>query len=384
MRNVIAQFGLVVLSSMALSCGAENADPDVLDGTGGDSGNSPSSGGASVVGSGGGGANPVDSAGGTSGSGGADETGSGGTNPEGTGGDGAGGGNPDGSGGTEEPGDPDDIWGGLKNPPRKSSGCDKPKTMTSGAKTIMSGGRSREYIIDIPANYDPATPYRLFHVGHGIPGKGADVPPGWWNIRGEANAAKVDAIWIAPSAVTGGSGAWSNADDRDHVLFDDIIAAVEADLCVDTTRIFVAGMSGGGMLSNALATDRQKVIRAGAGMAPTNFNIWLPNPKPTDPVAWMQTTGMGDPICSWITNEGQKRGAKFIALEKAANNGCTIPAEIPIWESGNHVCYEFEGCKLGYPVKVCTFNGGHVHFNSDPGSSENWIAKDIWDFFMQF
>ena len=207
---------------------------------------------------------------------------------------------------------------------------------------------------------------------------------GWWGIKGQAAAANVPAIWIAPGAVTGASGRWSLSDNKDHVLFDDITAAVKAGLCIDTTRIFATGMSGGGMLTHSLTSDRQKKIRAGVAFAPTNFNIWIPTPPLKDPVAWMQTTGMSDNLCAWVTNEAQKRGAKFIALEKAAHNGCAIPAEIPTWKSGPHVCYEFAGCKPGYPAKVCTFNGGHVHSHSDPGSNVNWIARDAWAFFMQF
>ncbi|MEO6096604.1 MAG: prolyl oligopeptidase family serine peptidase [Fibrobacteria bacterium] len=275
-----------------------------------------------------------------------------------------------------------DIWGGLKNPPAKSTGCGKPATLTNGAKTIMAGGTSRNYVIEIPANYDPATPYRLFFVGHGMPGAAADVPRGgWWGFKAQATAANVPAIWIAPGGI---GGSWSATDDKDHVLFDVIIAAAKEGLCIDTTRIFAMGMSGGGMLSFSLSTSRQKVIRAGVAMAPVNYRIYNPTSKPKDPIAWMQTTGMGDRTCPWVNNEATKQGAKFIAFEKAADNGCTIPAEIPTWKSGNHVCYDFAGCKPGYPTKICTFNGPHTHVAMDPGSNVNWIAKEGWDFFMQF
>ena len=37
---------------------------------------------------------------------------------------------------------------------------------TSTRLTIMSGGMSREYIIDIPADYDPTKPYRLIFSWH--------------------------------------------------------------------------------------------------------------------------------------------------------------------------------------------------------------------------
>lgn len=390
-NQVLAAFGVVVWGSLALSCASADANSSASGGTGGtpvNTGNAggPSSGGggAAPAATGGAGASTTAGTASTSGVGGA-LGGTGGAPSGGTGGadthGGTGGVGGSGMGGAA--GATGDTWGGLKNPPRKSAGCDKPATITNGAKTIMSGGMMRSYLIDIPANYDPATPYRLFFVGHGMPApNGAqDVAQGgWWGLKPQATAANVPAIWVAPQGI---GGSWSSQDNREHVLFDDITGAVKDGLCVDTTRIFAAGMSGGGMLSYSLSTARQKVIRAGFGMSPTNFNTYVPAAKATDPIAWMQTTGMGDTLTAWIGNEAQKRGSKFIALEKATDNGCTIPATIPVWTSGNHVCYDFAGCKPGYPVKACTFNGGHVHFNSDPGG-QNWIAKEGWEFLMQF
>ena len=395
-NQVLARLAIALLGALGVSCGSAGSGPEGPEGTGGKTVGTGA--GGALTGSGGtaptgtGGTAPTGSGGNTpTGAGGTAPTGTGGTGPTGTGGaapTGSGGAAPTGSGGGGggvggTSGPSGDIWGGLKNPPRKSAGCDKPATITNGKKTITSGGMQREYVIDIPANYDPATPYRLLYVGHGIPGMASDVPPSWWAWKSVATAAKVDAIWIAPGALNGVRGAWSTADNRDHVLFDDILAAAEAGLCVDTTRVFAMGMSGGGMLTNALTSDRQNKIRAGVAMAPTNFNIWLPNPAPKDPVAWMQTTGMSDMTCAWVANEAQMRGAKFVGLAKAANNGCT-PAEIPTWKSGPHVCYDFAGCKPGYPTKVCTFNGPHTHIAMDPGSNVNWIAKEGWDFIMQF
>ena len=293
-------------------------------------------------------------------------------------GTGAGGSNHGGNGATS--GASGDIWGGLKNPPRKSTGCDKPALITSGKKSITSGGTPRSYIIDIPADYDSAKPYRLFYVSHGLGGKAEDVagPFNFFGLKPQAAAAKEPVIFIAGQGL---DNTWGQVD---HVFFDDVTTFVKTNLCIDTTRVFVTGMSMGGMYSYSLSTDRQRSIRAGVGLAPTNYNIWLPNPKLQDPIAWMQTTGNTDAFCPWVANEAQKRGSKFIALEKAADNGCTIPAEVPFWQSGKHLCYDFAGCKPGYPVKACTFMGPHVDSARDPGSNVNWIAKESWDFFMQF
>ena len=232
------------------------------------------SGGAGATGTGGagpagsGGAGPAGSGGaGAAGSGGAGATGNGGAGPAGSGGAGGGmGGTGGGSG---------DYWGGLKNPPRKSAGCDKPATITNGNKTIMSGGMQRTFIIDIPADYDPAKPYRLFYVSHGQGGRADDVAGflNWFGVKAQATAAKEPAVFIA------GQGLNNTWGQPDHVFFDDVTTFAKNGLCIDTTRVFVTGMSMGGMYTYSLSTDRQKAFRAGVGLAPTNFVIWLPNPK---------------------------------------------------------------------------------------------------------
>jgi poly(3-hydroxybutyrate) depolymerase len=385
--QVLAPFGLLVFGLLAVSCAPADSDSGVPNGTGGSAvdggaaGASSGSGGATPVATGGGGATAT---GGNSlaGSGGGGQSGGGGDAPGGSGGDAPGGTGGGGMGGMA--GESGDIWGGLKNPPRKSPGCDKPASLTNGKKTIMSSGVARSYIIDIPASYDPAKPYRLFYASHGLGGTAeGTVSSNFFGLKSQATAANEPAIFVAGQGPTkNGNTTWGQAED--HVFFDDVTTAVKDGLCVDTTRVFITGMSMGGMYSYSLSTDRQKGFRAGVGLAPTNFNIWLPNPKLTDPIAWMQTTGDVDTYCPWVTNEAEKRGSKFIALEKATDNGCTIPAMVPFWESGAHLCYDFAGCKPGYPVKACSFGGPHTDNNRDPGSNVNWIAVESWKFFMQF
>ncbi|MEO8215131.1 MAG: hypothetical protein ABI560_18170, partial [Myxococcales bacterium] len=113
-------------------------------------------------------------------------------------------------------------------------------------------------------------------------------------------------------------------------------------------------------------------------------NVYLPNPKLKEPIAYMGITGMQDTLCMW--DGGPGKGAKYIALEKAADNGCEVPAEIPTWKSGNHLTYEFKNCKAGYPLIVNTFNGEHgkAEVARDPGASSSWVPKEIWELFTRF
>lgn len=281
------------------------------------------------------------------------------------------------------------MWGGLKNAPVKSAGCGKPAAITNGKKTITSAGMQRQYIIDVPANYDENKPYRLFFAFHGLGGRAEDVVS--WNyfqIKTQATAANDPAIFIAPEGIPNANGqqAWG---EPDHALFDDLSAFVKAGLCVDTTRVFVTGMSFGGMITYSLSTTHQKEIRAAVALAPTNFNIWLPPMKLTDPIPWMQTTGMSDTTCAWDAGNGH--GSKYVAIEKATNNGCTVPATIETWTASDptrHICVDMQGCKPGYPTKICTFNGVHQQAPYDDGPGENmtksWIPPESWKFFTQF
>ena len=306
------------------------------------------------------------------------------------------------SGGTGTPGNYP-----LKNPPVKSAGCGTQgmQTLVAGGTAvaqglatskrlkITSGGQEREYIIDIPSDYDSSKPYRLFYTSHwigstdtavatGSVSNGGAAKWGYYGLHRVAMAANEPAIFVAPQS---DGQTWQQ---KDHALFDDILAKVTSSLCIDTSRVFATGFSFGGMITYSLSTNHQKQIRAAVGIAPANYNIYLPNPIPKDPIAWMSTTGMGDGTCPW--DGGNNRGAKYIATARATDNGCTA-ATIPTWTNGSpsrHVCYDYQGCKSNYPVKACTFDGNHQAAPTDSGGGDNgetsWIPTESWKFFTQF
>jgi poly(3-hydroxybutyrate) depolymerase len=264
------------------------------------------------------------------------------------------------------------------NAPVPSAGCGKATTVTTGKKTITSTGQERTYIIDIPANYDMNRPYRLFYTSHWIGSTSEAVrDQDYYFLKPLATAANESAIFVAPQS---DGATWQ---EKDHALFDDILAYVKANLCIDTTRVFATGFSFGGMITYSLSVNHQRDIRAAVGIAPANYNIYVPT-KTHEPIAWMQTTGMGDTRCPWINGNSTTQGAKFIATELATDNGCTVPPDIPTWQQGGHLCYDFQGCSSGYPTRACTFDGGHTNIASDPGSNANWIAEESWRFFAQF
>ena len=288
------------------------------------------------------------------------------------------------------------------------------KTLTTGGSSVMSalptstrlkitsGGMNREYIIDIPANYDPTHPYRLIFSWHQAYGSDTGNANGlhpandgpnfdaknyaYFGLLREATAANQPAIFVAPGGI--GNLPWDY--NRDVVLFDDLLALVDANLCIDDSRVFTTGFSFGAMMSYALTLGRPAKLRGAVAMAAANYNFTQPTNAHV-PIAYMGTTGMSDGTCPWGNDT---MGGKACVLQHAKDNGCTIPSgnNIPTTTAGSkkYVCYDFAGCNAGYPVKVCTFDGPHTPSSVDEGTSTGddglkaFIPPLAWKFIAQF
>jgi poly(3-hydroxybutyrate) depolymerase len=322
------------------------------------------------------------------------------------------------SGGTSTGGSSVGV-GGSTSPggvtPSKGCGTQGMQTLLSGAQSvsgglstshklkITTGGSSREYIIDIPADYDSSTPYRLVFSWHQAYGSANGNAVGqypanngpnfdaknyaYFGLQRESVAAKQPAIFIAPQGI--GNFPWDY--NRDVALFDDLLALVTTNLCIDESRVFTTGFSFGAMMSYALSVGRASKLRAAVTMAAANYNFTQPTNTKT-PIAYFGFTGMSDGTCPWVNSDSGKTGGKYCVLQHAQDNGCTIPASITTATVGSkkYVCYEFEGCKSGYPVKTCTFDGNHTPSVVDDGTNggddglKTFVPPLAWKFMAQF
>lgn len=303
---------------------------------------------------------------------------------------------------------------------RPSKGCNKSdgvQTLTTGGSSVSgglptsvrlsinSGNSNREYIIDIPADYDPSHPYRLIFSWHQAYGSANGNATGqqpayqgpnfnaqnyaYFGLHRQAMAAGEPAIFVAPQGI--GNFPWDF--NRDVALFDALLARVTDHLCIDESRVFTTGFSFGAMMSYALSVTRQDKLRGAVTMAPANYNLpGQPAVTNIGPIAFFSITGMSDGTCPWVYSDQNKQGGKYCVLTHAEHNGCTLPANIPTAANGskNHVCYDFEGCQEGYPVKVCTFDGEHTPSSVANGSSNGddgqnaFVPPLAWEFISQF
>jgi poly(3-hydroxybutyrate) depolymerase len=295
----------------------------------------------------------------------------------GTGGTGTGGDTGTSSGGSSGGGGSTGTAGSTGATP--SAGCGKTPTLKSGAQKIGS----RNYMIRIPPNYDNNHPYPLVFAFHWNGGNMNDIDGGgssgytwsYYGLREQAdNSTNQKMIFVAPD----GNGGWPNSGGQDLKFVDDMVALIQGDLCVDTTRVFSMGFSYGGGMSYAIACARAKTFRAVAVYSGAQLS-GCDGGK--DPIAYIGIHGVSDGTCNISGGRGLRD--KFVS-----NNGCTpqSPPE-PSAGSGKHVCTSYAGCSSGHPVRWCAFDGGHTPGNVDGGGDDGaktWTKGEVWTFFTQF
>ena len=344
-------------------------------GTGGVNG----TGGRTSPGSGGAGAGT----GGRVGSGGAGvggaATSTGGSLPAASGGNGAlGGASSSGSGGTSGPG----SGGSSGNPGAdggvaQSAGCGKSRTLQNGTLSITSGGASRKYILLVPSSYDNTHPYRLVFAFAESGSSAQSVADRNYFTMATLDTSK-STIFAAPDAANG-AGSWSKTDVD---LTDAILAQLEGDLCIDTTRVFATGFSFGGAMSMAIACTRADVFRAVAFFSGADLTGSCPTTL-TTPIAYYasQASHDADGMDPTSSMTGETKQAQFAAV-----NGCTAEPASTTYPAANqpHTCTIYKGCSAGHPTEYCVFNGSHGWEPKDPGQTTSWDAPEAWKFITQF
>ena len=239
----------------------------------------------------------------------------------------------------------------------------------NGRITIQSGG-SRSYILRVPDNYDNNRPHRLIVAYHWLNGNATMVADGAY--YGLWNLANGSAIFVAPEGLNAG---WANSGGQDVALTDAILAQVQGDLCIDTTRIFANGFSYGGGMSYAIACARANVFRAVALYAGAQLSGCSGG---TTPIAFFAAHGISDSVLD--ISRGRTLRDHFVSV-----NGCTSqnPPE-PTAGSGAHICTSYLGCGAGHPVRWCPFDADHTPSPTDRGQNTTWVPQEVWNFFSQF
>ena len=149
-------------------------------------------------------------------------------------------------------------------------------TVVAGLNMDFPSGREpRSFELVLPTT-PPAEPMPLVFAFHGLGGDIASMLDGA-ELRALADARGV-ALVVPQGTDFGGSPGWDaiNADpyNKDIQLFDDLYTCVTAQHPIDLDRVYVTGMSNGGLLSGALLARRADRLAAVAPMSGGVITTW--------------------------------------------------------------------------------------------------------------
>jgi polyhydroxybutyrate depolymerase len=185
--------------------------------------------------------------------------------------------------------------------PPVSSGCTAPPVAAGETKvTMTSSGVERYYYLHVPPAYDGKTPIPVVLDLHGW-GEGADLHKVTTQLGpfGDVHGF----VTVTPQG-QGPVAHWeTDAGSADHVFIGELLDRVEASICVDQRRIFIAGFSDGAIFASFLACELDDRV---AAVAPVDGVYSVPDCAPDRPMPVIAFHGTADPYISYEGGLGQK------------------------------------------------------------------------------
>lgn len=169
-----------------------------------------------------------------------------------------------------------------------SPSCDLPHGSGTSSQQLVSGQRPRAYRLFVPPGYDGRLRLPLVLDLHGSGGTSASQA----RNSGFETLSANERFIVATLEADGGR--WNvpvQADRGDDVAYvRDVIAHVAARLCVDETRVYATGFSGGGRMTSLLGCQLGSRI---AAIAPVS-GLRFPEPCDGRPVPVLTFHGLAD------------------------------------------------------------------------------------------
>jgi polyhydroxybutyrate depolymerase len=252
--------------------------------------------------------------------------------------------------------------GGSSDGGELSPGCGNAAAATGELfRSMMIQGVERTYIVDAPAVIDPDAPLALAFVFHGNGGNGqGSQSMGLQNVLG----AQDQAVFVFPDGLQYldfGVGWNLHCDEYDMEFFDTMIAELSEEFCIDPARIFGAGFSWGGDMTEALACCRGDIVRAIAPASGPGVFPFDGNDMERPAVRMTYSTNDAYPAYEFAA------AIDFYRAEHGCSDTVTPVDPAP--------CVAYDDCAK--PLVACEYEGlGHAW-------PADW-ADETWAFFSQF
>lgn len=256
-------------------------------------------------------------------------------------------------------------------PAAKSAGCSgAAASVTAGQTkaTTTSSGEERWYYQDVPPAHDGTTPVPLVLDFHGY-SEGADVH---LQMSGLTKFGATKGFATLTPMGTGPVPRWdTKLGSKDLIFTGEMLDAAEKNLCIDTNRVYVTGLSNGAFMTSAVAcaySDRVAAVAPVAGVR----NIDGCAPKRAVPIVTFHGTadgyvsfngGLGEKGLDLPAPDGSGKKLRDIATpsQLAAGGADAIPKIMEAWAKRN-------ACGTGTKEQKIAADVFEVSYACQPGS----------------
>jgi polyhydroxybutyrate depolymerase len=268
---------------------------------------------------------------------------------------------------------------------------------TRNTGRLMSSGREREYLLHVPATYDPAKPAALVISMHGAAmWPAAQMDASQWNRVADREGFLV----VYPSGAVGlGPRIWRTDGDDDTTVdvrfIGDLIDTLRASYNIDPARIYANGLSNGGGMAFELSCAMADRIAAVGMVAAAYTSIWrsCEAPRLVPTIAFHGTADYVTPfdggksfvaprpfpdIRGWMRNQAQRNRCGMPPIESAVAGD--------VWRT------EYPDCADEATVVLYTIRGGG-HTWPGGGDLPEWAlgpvtrnidaSSEMWAFFAR-
>ncbi len=212
-------------------------------------------------------------------------------------------------------------------------------------------GVDRQWWVWLPNGYVPTKAYPVIFLFHGC-GAADNVVP-------MQNATNDQAILVRGAGISANTCWDQSPDGVDMTFFDQMLASVTAQRCIDTTHVFAVGYSSGSWLVNSLDCRRADKLRGAASVSGG-----VQSNKCSGRIARIFLHDKDD-MNNVIAGSYNERD-RLIGL-----NHCTMTT----MPDDPTPCVRYQGCDTGYPIDFCQ-TSGKMHDRQD-----NLAPGAFWKFF---